>query len=248
MAAIEDEQGTGPPVEHAAALADARHRLDELARDGMQPLRELPAGFSDAVEILHGVAEETLQSKRRAETGSGWLRPFTPGGVGAPPWERGASSGEPGSARILGAEVVIADGEAERRTPLGVDPALTTALSDFQALTTVALGELIAASGPGSSPDPIRLWPEHFDVATVLGDGAAGTRANFGGSPGDADHGKPYLYVGPWTDPPDPADPFWNARGFRGAELSHAELLDVPDQLAAALGFLRRGAALLGRR
>lgn len=248
MAALEDDnEGAPAKAEHAAALADARARLAELERSGKQPLRSLPAGFSEAAEILHAAAEETLQSKRRAETGSGWLRPFTPGGVGAPPWEHGATSGKPGSARILGSEVVIADGEEERRTPLRADAEVTAALSDFQALTTVALGELIAGAGPGSNPDPIRLWPEHFDVATVLGDEAAGTRANFGGSPGDADHAQPYLYVGPWADPPDPADPFWNARGFRGAELPHSELLEAEDQLAAAVAFLRRGAALLER-
>lgn len=249
MSSADDERGgASATAEHAAALADARARLDELTRDGMQPLRGLPEGFPDAVEILHGVAEETLQTKRRAESGSGWLRPFTPGGVGAPPWERGAESGEPGSIRILGSELVIADGTNERRTPLQVGAEVTAALSDLQALTTVALGELIAGAGADAEPDPIRLWPEHFDVATTLGDEAAGTRANFGGSPGDADHGLPYLYVGPWADPPDPADPFWNARGFRGAELRYDELLGAPDQLAAAVAFLRRGSELLERR
>jgi hypothetical protein len=243
-----EREGGSAGVEHAAALADARARLDELTRDGMQPLRGLPAGFADAVEILHGVAEETLQPKRRAESGSGWLRPFTPGGIGAPPWERGAESGEPGSIRIVGAELVIADGASERRAPLQVGAEATAALSDFQALTTVALGALIAGAGDGADPDPIRLWPEHFDVATTLGDEAAGTRANFGGSPGDADHSLPYLYVGPWADPPDPADPFWNALGFRGAELGYEELLEAPDQLGAAVAFLRRGSELLERR
>ncbi len=234
-------------AEHAAPLAAARSRLEELGRDGLQPLRSLPAGFAEAVGVLHRVAEETLQSKRRAETGSGWLSPFTPGGVGTPPWENGAESGKPGSARILGAEVVITDGEDERRTPLQIDPATTTALSDFQALTTAALGELIEGAGADTDPEPIRLWPEHFDVATVLGDESAGSRANFGGSPGDAEHDQPYLYVGPWGDPPDPSDPFWNANGFRGAELLYSELLGAPDQLAAAVGFLTRGAERLIR-
>ena len=92
-----------------------------------------------------------------------------------------------------------------------------------------------------AKPDPIRLWPEHFDVATTLGDEQAGTRTNFGGSPGDENHPEPYLYVGPWGEPPDPGDPFWNAEGFTGAELSYAELLGEADQLRAARIFLERG-------
>lgn len=234
-----------PTDEHAAPLADARSRLEQLAGEGLQPLRGLPGGFAEDLGVLHRTAEEILQAKRRTETGSGWLSPYTPGGVGTPPWDRGDASGEPGSARITGAELVIADGDDEQRTPLPIDPASTTALSDFQALTTAALGALIEGAGADADPDPIRLWPEHFDVATVLGDEAAGTRANFGGSPGDADHSLPYLYVGPWADPPDPADPFWNAHGFRGAELGYDELAAAPDQLATAVAFLTRGTSLL---
>ena len=33
---------------------------------------------------------------------------------------------------------------------------------------TVVLADLIERN-PGNDADPIRLWPEHFDVATVLG-------------------------------------------------------------------------------
>ena len=62
-------------------------------------------------------------------------------------------------------------------------------------------------------------------------------RAGYGVSPGDADHPEPYLYVGPWGDPP--AGPDWTATGFRGAELGYAELLAEPDQRAAALAFFR---------
>lgn len=36
------------------------------------------------------------------------------------------------------------------------------------------------------------LWPEHFDV------GIASGRVNYGASPGDSAHTRPYAYVGPW--------------------------------------------------
>ena len=101
----------------------------------------------------------------------------------------------------------------------------------------MALAELIERH-PGLDPEPIRLWPEHFDVATVLGDEAAGQRANFGASPGDDDHPEPYLYVGPWEQ--SVSGDVWNATAFTGAELLHAELLDSDDQLAAAAAFFDR--------
>ena len=43
-----------------------------------------------------------------------------------------------------------------------------------------------------------QIWPEHFDLACEIGDADAGTRANYGASPGDAAIPQPYLYVGPW--------------------------------------------------
>ena len=56
---------------------------------------------------------------------------------------------------------------------------------------------LEALRGEIGGDEPV-LWPEHFDYAIVAGDEAAGSRANYGGSPGDAEHDEPYLYVGPW--------------------------------------------------
>jgi hypothetical protein len=82
----------------------------------------------------------------------------------------------------------------------------------------------------------VQLWPEHFDIAMSLG--PEGARANYGGSPGDADHAEPYLYVGPWSMD-GRSGPFWN-EPF-GASLLNTQLLEGAD----ALGFLRRGRELL---
>jgi hypothetical protein len=60
-------------------------------------------------------------------------------------------------------------------------------------------------------------------------------RANYGASPGDGDHPEPYLYVGPWTA--EVEGDLWRASGFRGGELTYAELLGAEDQGAAALDF-----------
>jgi hypothetical protein len=86
----------------------------------------------------------------------------------------------------------------------------------------------------------VQLWPEHFDLAVDLGDESKGSRANFGGSPGDAEHPEPYLYIGPWVKPDGS---FWT-ESF-GASLSYADLLAAADQRQAALAFLRRGRDLL---
>jgi len=78
------------------------------------------------------------------------------------------------------------------------------------------------------------VWPEHFDIAVQMG--PAGERATYGASPGDADHGEPYLYIAPFDAR---NGSFWN-EPF-GASLPYAELLAGADPLA----FLRRGRALL---
>ena len=67
-----------------------------------------------------------------------------------------------------------------------------------------------------------------------------GRRANYGFSPGDEQHAEPYAYVGPWTA--EVGGELWNATGFRGAELTYAELLAAPDQRAAALEFFTHAA------
>jgi hypothetical protein len=83
----------------------------------------------------------------------------------------------------------------------------------------------------------VQLWPEHFDVATELGNEQAERRAGVGGSPCDEAHPEPYLYVTPWTARPE--GELWQASGFPGAELSYSDLLAAPDQRAAALEFFR---------
>ena len=98
--------------------------------------------------------------------------------------------------------------------------------------------------GEGSIENGLLRCPWHgFDYCPLDGkspgfdDEATGRRANYGFSPGDADHREPYIYVGPWRD--DVAGELWNATGFAGAELGYAELLGAEDQTAAALDFCR---------
>jgi hypothetical protein len=243
-------------LEHADAVAAAREHLGAI---GPRPLRPLPADFDSSRLSLHRVAEHLLMPKRVLETGNEIALRFTPRGFGTPPWERGQASGTDGQIRVEGTEVVSTEGGQERRVEVGdlraeadliglesagieageglaVDPAAADALADWFAYGTVVLAELLEGHSD-LEREPIRLWPEHFDVATVLGDEADGTRANYGASPGDDEHPEPYLYVGPWRR--QPAGELWNASAFEGAELGYAELLASPDQVEAGLDFLR---------
>jgi len=99
------------------------------------------------------------------------------------------------------------------------------------------------ASNPpaAAAPSFVQIWPEHFDAATDLGDGAAGHRANFGASPGDATHPEPYLYVGPWDRfvLPQAPDPYWN-EPF-GASLPYSAMLGPSRARETALAFFREG-------
>lgn len=230
-------------TEHAEAVADARAHLEA---GGARPLAALPAGFANARMALHRVAEDVLKPKRELETGNEIALRFTPEGFGTPPWARGAASGVGGQARVEGTDLVVVTGDAVERTALdgpAADAAAAAVLADWFAFGTVVLAALIEAR-PSADPAPIRLWPEHFDVATEVGSEADGTRATAGASPGDAEHDEPYLYVGPWTA--QEPGPLWNATGFAGAELGYAELLAADDQIAAAAAFLAERLDALG--
>ena len=109
---------------------------------------------------------------------------------------------------------------------LVVDPGAAALLADFYALVQAAL-TVFAAELAGEGPSEIQLWPEHFDLATTI------SKVNFGGSPGDADHDEPYLYVGP-LEPPTRGG-FWN-EPF-GASRPWGEIAGVDD----AVRFFREG-------
>ncbi len=219
-------------------------------------LAALPAAFGETREGLHRLAEQVLSPVQAAVNGDIHFR-WTPGGFGTPRF------GEARQLRVEGATVVAVDGEEVRRAPitslreaaafvgadatdddkpLAVDDQSAIWLGDFYGF---AFGLLEQMSVEGRDPAPIRLWPEHFDIATDVGDEAAGTRATVGASPGDAIHPEPYLYVLPWTAP-EPGSELWQANGFVGAELNLADLLDAEDQRAAALEFFRTRLAAVG--
>ena len=171
--------------EHLGAVAAAR---SHLSGKGAQPLGPLPEGFAATRAAMHAVAEGLLKPKRELETGNEIALRFCEGGFGTATWHRDEPGAEPGHVRVEGTELVLDEGGRETRLPVeeharaaqllgvpapeipevSVDDASAAAIADWFAFGTVVLADLIERN-PGNDADPIRLWPEHFDVATVLG-------------------------------------------------------------------------------
>ncbi len=128
-------------------------------------------------------------------------------------------------------------GDVERW--LRVSPEMGAHLATWFRLGKQALGQMHELPG-AAEPDEIQLWPGHFDIATAIGDAAAGTRATYGLSPGDAAHPFPYAYVGPWGEV-DRSDPYWNDGAFGGASLPYAEIIAAADPASAVFEFLYAG-------
>jgi len=89
------------------------------------------------------------------------------------------------------------------------------------------------------SASPVRCWPHHFDVASLitLDEGVEAEKARsigVGFSPGDGSYDQPYFYVTPWPYPEIANLPRltngaeWHRSGWTGAVLAAERLLSVP--------------------
>ncbi|CAN5413990.1 hypothetical protein BH09ACT7_BH09ACT7_05640 [soil metagenome] len=116
----------------------------------------------------------------------------------------------------------ITDALAED-TELAIDPQA----ADQVYRSLYAGGQALVDFAPGGHPV---LWPEHFDIA------AAVDEVNYGVSPGDSYHERPYAYVGPWSAR---TGEFWNAPfgAVLPLDLSMAEA----DLANAIVGFFEEG-------
>ncbi|MCU1354021.1 MAG: hypothetical protein JWM05_3230 [Acidimicrobiales bacterium] len=180
-------------------------------------------------EALHAVAEHVLAPDLHRWNGRIGLR-ATPGGFGTPTVD---TPDGPRRSRVDGTDLVLEVDGMPRRTPLRtlaeaaafldvpvgapagiyhpvtagdpdvalvLDGPSAARLAGWYALVDRALAAFAAAPGT-AEPSTAQLWPEHFDLAITAGE------VSYGGSPGDAEHPEPYLYVGPWTVPDGP---YWN--------------------------------------
>jgi hypothetical protein len=216
----------------------------------------LPPDYVVTRTALHSVAEHVLAPALHAYTGRIGLR-VVPGGFATPRFDGPAGTR---GLMVVDRGLVLRTDDGDRRAPLttvgelaafvGIDggapsevyqpltpfepdaPLLVDdrsfdALVEWFALVDAAL-QALRGELDVRSPSPAQLWPEHFDEAFDAGE------VNYGGSPGDASHDEPYLYVGPWSPP---SGEFWN-ESF-GASRPRSAL----DSVADALEFLREGAS-----
>ncbi len=134
----------------------------------------------------------------------------------------------------------------------GPEPASLAELASWYSSADRVL-RAIAATTPGASP--VRCWPHHFDLATLIRLDAPDAPEEIarsigvGLSPGDAGIPEPYWYVTPRPYPaakPDsgqsrsgqPAPPslpagHWQTEGWTGAALTASELAATPTRGAA---------------
>ena len=214
-----------------------------------------PPGLASTRDSLHRVAEAVLSARRVEATGNEIALTVRDGAVATPDLPGGGWVG------IRDSELIhVSPAGDQTRGPLttlqaaaraaglnawaDLDDAPLAIDHDAAAFLTVAytfaaevLGALRDEASSEADPSPLRLWPEHFDIAYEEGDEAAGRRAGFGFSPGDEHHSEPYAYVGPWVAP-EPG-PLWTATGFTGAQLDWEQIAAAEDPGECVLAFWR---------
>src|SRR5262249_51944288 len=86
----------------------------------------------------------------------------------------------------------------------------------------------VLASAPAT---PIRIWPHHFDLGSIIYLDAAtdGRQIGLGLSPGDKYYAEPYFYVTPSPTPKDARSAelpsgTWRREGWTGAVLRGSEI------------------------
>jgi hypothetical protein len=110
-------------------------------------------------------------------------------------------------------------------------------LVSYYANTHQLLQKIVATNEDAST---IRIWPHHFDIATLIT--LAGTKngnpltVGVGLSPGDTSYNQPYWYVSPYpypnttSLPPLAGDGFWHTQDWVGAVLTADRLTEKNPQ------------------
>jgi hypothetical protein len=122
----------------------------------------------------------------------------------------------------------------EPDAPLSIDPRSSSALGAWYSFGADVLARV---GGPGDTVAEAQLWPEHFDLATVV-TLAEGADVNVGVSPGDSARDTPYLYVGPHSLE-GLTGSYWNAPF--GALLDYGDLATSASPNDGAIAFVTEG-------
>jgi len=137
---------------------------------------------------------------------------------------------------LLGSAVTIApppEGLPEHAVAHG--EAFETAVAELEELERYYAGASsvlrpVSATQPGAGP--LRCWPHHFDLATLIALSGSGENAHtigVGMSPGDGSYEQPYYYVTPWPYPeaaslPPLTSGHWHTAEWTAAVLPASEL------------------------
>jgi hypothetical protein len=137
-------------------------------------------------------------------------------------------------------------------------PAVTRKLAELGRWFANGSALLHATASPWPGAAPVRVWPHHFDVGSVLplaaSHGEDSPSIGIGLSPGDEGIAEPYLYATLWPAPdaeslpPLPAGGHWNRAGWTGAVLTGSEITAAGDgasQAAEAGAFLASAVEVL---
>jgi hypothetical protein len=208
------------------AVAEHVMAASQYARKRRLGLRQATGGFATQSYVVDGV------ERRVAVVGTELLVRDDVGGEAAelrvPITSLRAAGGLAGGPLGMPSDAYRPSPMPDPDGDLAVDPGVASLFANFlarvQAALTVFAAELVA-----EGPSEIQLWPEHFDLAATI------SEVTYGGSPGDAEHDRPYLYVGPFEPPPRGG--FWN-EPF-GASRDWLEI----DGVEGALRFFREGLA-----
>jgi hypothetical protein len=105
----------------------------------------------------------------------------------------------------------------------------------------------------GIDAPPIRCWPHHFDLDSLiaLGSGAGACTVGIGFCPGDEYYDQPYFYVSRYP-PPDvavlpslPPVGHWHTHRFTAAVAVADRIVEASDQQAVIEAFLRAATEIL---
>ena len=123
----------------------------------------------------------------------------------------------------------VADGAAFSVVPAGE----LAELERYWSNASIVLGAIERRTAGAS---PVRVWPHHFDIATLIALPARGTDATrrtigVGHSPGDEWYAEPYWYAGPYPNPeasdlPPLDGGHWHTLGWIGPVLPASGYVD----------------------
>jgi hypothetical protein len=213
-------------LDHQPDYGEQSFQWDPLNRALVQG--QVSAGFRSALRPsppallllgVPGVARELPLDGHTVEEAYTWLE-STPPLLGRPLERPGEMPAHPVGS---GSPISVRDQEAFEEVAAWLD-------AGHQLLSG------LAGRHPGASA--VRLWPHHFDIATLIAldpDGEPETARSIGAglALGDTLKGEPYIYITPWPYPKDRELPAldggsWNTEGWTGAYLEASRLLDGP--------------------